>query len=241
MTAVRVALVSGANRGIGLAIAQGLAAAGHRVLLGCRDAARGEAAAAAIRAGGGQAEALPLDVADDASIAAAAAQIEASSGRLDVLVNNAGVALDRQIGTRPLRAVLRDTFEVNVFGLACLTEAMLPLLRRADAPRVVNLGSALGSLALHADPQSEFAEFRLRAYNASKAAVCMLTVTYAARLAGERIKVNAADPGYVATDMTDHRGERSPQQGAATAIRLATLDESGPSGGFFDDAGPVPW
>ena len=236
-----VALVSGANKGIGLEIARGLARAGHLVLIGCRDAAAGEAAAATIRADGGCADPLPLDVADDASIAAAAATIQDRFGHLDVLVNNAGVALDRQATYAPLRATFRSTFEVNVFGLACLTEAMAPLLARSAHPRVVNVSSGLGSLTLNSDPTGPFAAVKPPAYNSSKAAVNMLTVVYAATLADRHIKVNAADPGYCATDLNNHSGPRTPAQGAAIATRLATLPDDGPTGGYFNDAGPVPW
>jgi NAD(P)-dependent dehydrogenase (short-subunit alcohol dehydrogenase family) len=236
-----VSLVSGANKGIGLEIARGLARAGHHVLIGCRDAVKGDEACAALRAEGGRAQALALDVGDDSSIAAAAASIEERFGRLDVLVNNAGLSLDREIGASSLRAVMRATFEVNVFGIACLTEAMTPLLARSARPRIVNMSSGLGSLANNSDPDYEFAAVKMPAYNASKAAATMLTVVYAARLRDHGIKVNAADPGFCATDLNGHRGYRTAEQGAAIAIRLATLDDAGPSGGFFDETGAVPW
>lgn len=236
-----IALISGANKGLGFAIARGLARVGHHVLIGCRDIAQGEKACATLCSEGGQAEALALDVADDASINAAAMAIEKSFGRLNVLVNNAGVALDRKIGVSSLRKIMRDTFEVNVFGLACLTDAVTPLLARSPHPRIVNMASGLGSLALNSDPDYEFARMKLSAYNTSKAGVTMLTVLYAARLLDRGIKVNAADPGFCATDINGHSGYRSPEQGAAVAIKLATLDDDGPSGGFFDETGPVPW
>ena len=236
-----VALISGANKGLGFEIARGLARTGHHVLIGCREIAQGQAAAATLCADGGQAEALALDVSDDASIAVAAATIRERFDHLDVLVNNAGVALDRQIGASSLRTSMRETFEVNVFGLACLTEAMTPLLARSQHPRVVNMASGLGSLALNSDPDYEFAKVKLSAYNTSKAGVTMLTIVYASRLRGQGIKVNAADPGFCATDLNGHSGYRTAQQGAAVAIKLATLDDAGPSGGFFDETGPVPW
>jgi NAD(P)-dependent dehydrogenase (short-subunit alcohol dehydrogenase family) len=236
-----IALISGANKGLGFAIARGLARAGHHVLIGCRDIAQGNKAVAILCSEGGRAEALALDVADDTSIDIAAAVVRERIDRLDVLVNNAGVALDRQIGVSSLRTVMRDTFEVNVFGLACLTDAMTPLLARSAHPRIVNMASGLGSLALNSDPNHEFAKVKLSAYNTSKAGVTMLTVIYAARLRDRGIKVNAADPGFCATDLNGHSGYRSAEQGAAIAIKLATLDDDGPSGGFFDETGPVPW
>jgi NAD(P)-dependent dehydrogenase (short-subunit alcohol dehydrogenase family) len=238
---VPVALISGANRGLGFEIARGLARVGHHVLIGCRDIAQGDKASAILCSEGGQAEALALNVTDDTSISVAATVIGERFDRLDVLVNNAGVALDRQIGVSSLRAVMRDTFEVNVFGLACLTEAMAPLLGRSPRPRIINMASGLGSLALNSDPNHEFARVKLSAYNTSKAGVTMLTVIYAARLRDRGIKVNAADPGFCATDLNGHSGYRSAEQGAAIAIKLATLDDDGPSGGFFDETGPVPW
>jgi NAD(P)-dependent dehydrogenase (short-subunit alcohol dehydrogenase family) len=237
----RIAVVTGGNKGIGFAIARGLAQAGDQILIGCRDGARGEAAAASLRAEGLAVDPLPLDVTDDASIAAAAKLVETRFGRLDVLVNNAGIALDRQTGTLSLSQIMRDTFAVNVIGLACMIEAFAPLLARSKAGRIVNLSSGLGSLALNSDPAGEYAAFKFPAYNSSKAAVNMLTVVYAARLADQGIKVNTVDPGYTATDLNAHRGTRTPAQGAAIAIRLASLDDAGPTGGFFDEAGVVPW
>ena len=237
----RIAVVTGGNKGIGFAIARGLAQAGDQVLIGCRDGARGEAAAASLRAEGLVVDALPLDVTDDASIASAAKLVETRFGRLDVLVNNAGIALDRQTGTLPLSQIMRDTFAVNVIGVACMIEAFAPLLTRSKAGRIVNLSSGLGSLALNSDPAGEYAAFKFPAYNSSKAAVNMLTVVYAARLADKGIKVNAVDPGYTATDLNAHRGTRTPAQGAAIAVRLASLDDAGPTGGFFDEAGVVSW
>ena len=236
-----LSLISGANKGIGLEIARGLARAGHHVLIGCRDPAAGERAAATIRADGGRADPLPLDVTDDASIAAAAETIGERFGHLDVLVNNAGTALDGRVPDVPLRSVFRDTFEVNVFGLAALTEAMVPLLSKSPRPRIVNVSSGLGSLTLGSDPASPYAAVKPPAYNSSKAAVNMLTVVYAAQLRGKGVKVNAADPGYCATDLNGHSGPRTAAQGAIAAVRLATLDDDGPTGGYFDEAGPVPW
>jgi NAD(P)-dependent dehydrogenase (short-subunit alcohol dehydrogenase family) len=237
----KIALVTGANKGIGLEIARGLAKHDMHVLIGCRDLARGEAAADRLREGGGRVDVLELDVSDDASIAAAQMAVDVQFGRLDVLVNNAGVSLDRKMGGKSLRSVMMATFDVNVFSVAAVIEAFAPLLARSVAPRIVNVSSGLGSLTQNADPAYEFAAYKPTAYNASKAALNMLTVIYAARLAGDGIKVNAADPGHCATDLNNHSGARTAEQGAIAAIRLATLGEDGPTGQFFNEAGPLPW
>jgi NAD(P)-dependent dehydrogenase (short-subunit alcohol dehydrogenase family) len=229
----KTALVTGANKGIGLEIARELRALGLHVLVGARDPLRGKEAAAAI---GG--DFMQLEVTDPDSIAAAAAQVEV----LDVLVNNAGVLLER--GSLPSATpvqMLRDAYEVNVFGVVAVTNAFLPALRRAEAARIVNLGSGLGSLHFAADPAHVFAQNPLLAYNSSKSALNAVTLAYANELRGTPIKVNVADPGYCATDLNFHSGPRTPSQGAIAAVRLATLPADGPTGGFFDEDGPVPW
>jgi NAD(P)-dependent dehydrogenase (short-subunit alcohol dehydrogenase family) len=240
MTEARVAVVTGANKGIGFEIARQLARRGHTVYVGARDPARGREAAEKLRGEGLDARPLPLDVTDDASVAAAAAALE-EVGRLDALVNNAGVAIDDGPPSRVSQDALRRTYETNVFGVVRVTQALLPLLRRSDAGRIVNLSSSLGSLARNSDPSWPFASVKLLAYNSSKSALNAITVQLAWELRDTPIKVNAADPGYVATGMNRHQGVRSVEQGAATPVRLATLPADGPSGGFFDDAGPVPW
>jgi NAD(P)-dependent dehydrogenase (short-subunit alcohol dehydrogenase family) len=237
----RVALVTGANKGIGLEIARQLARAGMAVLVGARDEARGRAAAEKLRAEGLDARPLRLDVTDGRSVAAAAASLERDPGRLDILVNNAGIAIDDGPPSRVSEDVLRRTYETNVFGVVRVIQAMLPLLRRSDAGRIVNLSSGLGSLTLNSDPGWSFASVKYLAYNSSKTAVNAITVQFAHELRETPIKVNAADPGYVATDMNRHQGVRSVEQGAATPVRLATLPPDGPTGGYFNDDGPVPW
>ncbi|MER7006312.1 SDR family oxidoreductase [Dactylosporangium sp. NPDC000555] len=229
----KTALVTGANKGIGLEIARGLRALGMTVLLGARDPIRGKEAAEAIGA-----TAVRLDVTDEESIARVAERVEV----LDVLVNNAGILLDR--GAPPSATpvqLLRDTFAVNVFGVVAVTNALLPALRRAPAARIVNLGSGLGSLTYAADPSHIYARATLLSYNSSKSALSAVTLSYANELRDTPIKVNVADPGYCATDLNGHAGPRTPAQGAVAAIRLATLPEDGPTGGAFDDEGPVPW
>ncbi len=237
----RVAAVTGANKGIGLEIARQLAREGITVFLGARDETRGQAAAEKLRAEGLDARPLRLDVADDASVAAAAAFLERSAGRLDILVNNAGIAIDDGPPSRVSIDVLRRTYETNVFGIVRVTQAMLPLLRRSDAGRIVNLSSGLGSLTQNSDPRWDFASVKYLAYNSSKTAVNAITIQFAYELRNTPIKVNAADPGYVATDMNQNQGVRSVEQGAATPVRLALLPPDGPTGGYFNDEGVIPW
>ncbi|MGF6774343.1 NAD(P)-dependent dehydrogenase (short-subunit alcohol dehydrogenase family) [Paraburkholderia sp. GAS199] len=238
----RIALVSGANKGIGLEVTRALAKAGLRVLLGARDAGRGEAAAAQVREEGLDVQFIALDLTDTASVAAAAARIGADHERLDVLVNNAGIVdpADGPVSTAGIDAV-RRIMETNFFGTLALTQALLPWLRRSNDARIVNVSSGLGSLTWNSDPDWEFAQVKLLGYNASKAALNMLTVHLAYELRETSIKVNAANPGFTATDLNGHRGTQTIEQGAAEAIRLALLPADGPSGGFFSAEGVNPW
>jgi NAD(P)-dependent dehydrogenase (short-subunit alcohol dehydrogenase family) len=237
-----IAFVSGANKGIGYEIARGLGAQpGTTVLIGARDEQRGRAAADTLAAEGVTARWVRLDVTDSGSAEAAAKWIDEEYGRLDILVNNAGIAISRDAPSATSPEVMRRTYETNVFGVVSLTNAMLPLLRRAPAARVVNISSGLGSVALASDPQGPWWETNLLSYNSSKAALNMITVSYAKELRETAIKVNAADPGYCGTDLNQHQGVRTPAQGAAIALRLATLPGDGPTGGLFNDDGPVPW
>ncbi|MFI0942684.1 SDR family NAD(P)-dependent oxidoreductase [Streptomyces sp. NPDC021020] len=232
-------LITGANKGLGFETARRLVAAGHTVYLGSRDAARGRAAAAAVGA-----TAVRLDVTDDASVAAAAAEIEAAGG-LDVLVNNAGIqqemAADGTVtgaaGLTP--EMMSGTFATNVFGLVRVTRAFLPLLLRSAAPVVVNVSSGLASLTRVSEPGSHAYAYPGVAYPASKAAVNMLTVQYAK--AFPQIRVNAVEPGYTATDLNGRHGVQTVEQGAEIIVRMAQTGPDGPTGGFFDAAGPLPW
>jgi len=183
-----------------------------------------------------------LDVTSAASVAKVAAFVEASYGRLDVLVNNAGILLER--GAPPSGTpieLLRETYETNVLGVVTVTNALLPLVRAAAAGRIVNLSSGLGSLALQSDPSHVYAQNPLLAYNSSKSALNAITLAYANELRATPIKVNAADPGYCATDLNGHSGPRTPAQGARAAVHLATLPADGATGTFVDEEGPVPW
>ena len=240
-----VALITGANKGIGYEVARQLGQDhGMTVLVGARDAGRGRAAADKLTALGVDARAVELDVTDPANVAAAARQIERDfGGKLDVLVNNAGVSLEYAPPSQTDLEKFRATHETNVFGPLVVTKAMLPLLKRAAAGRVVNVSSGLGSLTQNGDPAWEYAKVKLVAYNSSKAALNMQTVLFAAELAaeGSPVKVNSADPGYTATDLNNHTGPRTVEEGARAAVRLATLPADGPTGGFFDENGPVPW
>ncbi len=239
MSAKPVALVTGANKGIGKETARQLAARGYTVLLAARDPAKGEAAAAELRAGGGDVRFVKLEVTDAADRTAAAAHIARAFGRLDALVNNAGVLPDG--GTRPSTVSvdqLRQTFETNYFALVALTQELLPLLKAGPAGRVVNLSSQLGSLKLN---ETVAADNRLAGYNASKAAVNMFTVLLAGELAGTAVKVNAAHPGWVKTDMGTAAAPMAVADGAKTSVRLATLPADGPTGGFFHGDDRLPW
>ena len=237
----RIALVTGANKGIGLEIARGLGAKGATILIGARNAAAGEEAAALLRGGGHDGHFLPLPITDPASVAAAAARIAADWGRLDILVNNAAVSLDK--ASRPSDAdlaLMRETYEANVFGLVAVTQAMLPLLRKSAAGRIVNMSTGLASLKLSSGREAPFAFSRLLAYNTSKTAVNGITVQFANELLDTPIKINAANPGLCATDLSNGKG-RPASEGAAVAVGLALLGEDGPTGGLYGENGQVPW
>jgi NAD(P)-dependent dehydrogenase (short-subunit alcohol dehydrogenase family) len=238
----QIALVTGANKGIGLEIVGTLARRGMRVLLGARNAKLGGAAAAQLKEEGLDVQFIELDLGRPETLRDAAAWIEKHAGKLDVLVNNAGIAVAGD--GPPTKAdidIVRRVFETNFFGTLAVTQAMLPLVRESEAGRIVNVSSGLGSITLNGDPAWEFAGVKFLGYNASKAALNMLTVQLAAELRDTPIKVNSADPGFTATDLNQHRGYQTIEQGAAEAIRLALLPEDGPTGGFFNSSGANPW
>jgi NAD(P)-dependent dehydrogenase (short-subunit alcohol dehydrogenase family) len=234
------ALVTGANKGIGYEIAAGLARRGFRVGVGARDTARREEAVDKLRAEGLDVFGVALDVTDDASVAAAAARLEELGG-LDVLVNNAGITGGMpQEPSRVTAQQVLDVVDVNVLGVIRVTNAMLPLLRRAGAPRIVNVSSTVGSLGLQT-AQAEPIGPISGAYSPTKTYLNALTVQYAKELAPDGILVNAGCPGFVATDLNGHRGTRTPEQGAAVFVELATLPDGGPTGTFSDETGVLPW
>ena len=237
----RVALITGANKGIGLEIARQLAAAGATVLIGARDSGRGERAATALAADHLDVRFIRIDVTEQSTIDQGASRIESDFKRLDILVNNAGIGIDNAPPSQLEMDVLRRTYETNFFGVFAVTRAMLPLLRKSDGARIVNLSSGLGSLTQNSDPGYQYAGAKLLAYNSSKTALNALTIQFAHELRDTPIKVNSADPGYVATDLNNHRGTRTVEQGARAAVKLATLPADGPTGGFFDEDGVVPW
>ncbi|MEV7418013.1 SDR family oxidoreductase [Streptomyces sp. NPDC089919] len=242
-TSQKTALVTGANKGIGKETARRLGALGITVLIGARDAGRGGAAAEELRAEGADAHFVALDVTDELSVRAAARHIDAAFGRLDILVNNAAVAAAPQKPSEAPAATVRQVYETNVFGVIAVTNAMLPLLRHSGAARIVNMSSELGSLAHLADPDSPWSPYSsvLLPYCSSKSALNALTVLYAEELRAEGILVNAVSPGYCATDLNRRTGVRTPQEGAAVAVGLATVGADGPTGAFLSEDGPIPW
>lgn len=239
----KIALVTGATRGIGLETVRQLAKGDIHVILAARDHKKGSDAALKLQGEGLSVEALVLDVTDAASIAAAAQDVAKKHGHLDILINNAGVMTDD--GTKkPSEQSLdtwRKTFDTNVFGLIAVTQAFLPLLKKAPAGRIVNVSSLLGSVTLHADPASPIYDFKVPAYNVSKSAVNAWTVQLAYELRDTTVKVNAIHPGHVKTDMG---GEQAPMEiadGAKTSVALALVGKDGPNGAFVHMGQPLPW
>jgi NAD(P)-dependent dehydrogenase (short-subunit alcohol dehydrogenase family) len=231
-------LVTGANKGLGFETARRLIADGHTVYLGSRDAERGRRSAEQLGA-----RAVQLDVTDDASVAAAVTAIEADGG-LDVLINNAGIEerSDNNVVIGPADAtadLMRRTFETNVFGTVRVLHAFLPLLRRSPAPVVVNVSSGLASLTGVSNPGAPAYGYPGVAYPASKAAVNMITVQYAKAFPGMRI--NAVEPGFTKTDLNGNTGVQTVEQGAEIIVRMAQVGLEGPTGGFFDAEGTLPW
>lgn len=240
----RIALITGANKGLGLETARQLGKAGASVILGARDLARGEQAAEALRRDGVDAKAIKLDVVNAADVKAAAETIGTEHGRLDILINNAGVNYE-DLGSNSTLTVseedLRRTFDTNFFAVVAVTRAMLPLLKKSSAGRIVNLSSILGSLTLHAQPGSPIYEAKGLAYDASKSALNAFTIHLAHELKGTGIKVNSAHPGWVKTDMGTDAAPMELADGAKTQVELALLGEDGPNGGFFHMGQTLPW
>lgn len=242
MTISKSAVVTGANKGIGREIARRLATMGFKVWLGARDAERGMAAAQALRAEGLDVQWLELDVTQDESVAAAAKAVSAESPGVDVLVNNAGVAINYELAPSEQRiADIQATYEVNVFGPIRVTQAFLPLLAATPAARIVMVSSSTGSLGRALDNGTPNPSVNLMGYGSSKTALNAITVAFARELAPQGIKVNAAAPGYTATDLNGHRGHRTVQQAAEIVVHLATLGADGPTAGYFNDDGSLPW
>ncbi len=239
----KIALVTGGNKGIGLEIVRNLASAGCTVLLGARNAERGQAAVRQLQqAGTKDAHFLEIDVTRQETVAAAAKQIESEYGRLDILMNNAGINLsgDGLPGSADV-GVVQKIFDTNFFGALRVAQTMLPLLRKSPAGRIVNISSGLGSLTFNSDPAWTGRDVKLIGYNASKAALNMLTVHLAFEMRDTKIKINSANPGYTKTDLNGNQGTQPVEVGAIEATRLALLDDDGPTGQSFSKDGPDSW
>ncbi|TKK87536.1 SDR family oxidoreductase [Herbidospora galbida] len=229
------ALITGANKGIGFETARLLAERGVDVVIGARDPGRGEEAAARLGVG-----CVRLDVTSPETITAAAAFLAERFGSLDILVNNAGIAQGGPPTETPLD-LMRGLYEVNVFGVVAVTNAMVPLLLKSPAGRIVMVSSEVGSLTVTTDPANPWGDLNSLAYQSSKTALNMVTALYAKELAGTAIKVNAISPGYCATDLNGFQGDRTAAQGAAVSVSMALLGDDGPTGTFVNEAGVVAW
>jgi NAD(P)-dependent dehydrogenase (short-subunit alcohol dehydrogenase family) len=227
-------LITGANKGLGFETARRLIDLGHTVYLGARDAELGAAAAASLGA-----KFVQIDVTDDTSVAAAAASILEEAGHLDVLVNNAGVSGPQTDSADVTADIVRDVYDVNVFGIVRVTHAMLPLLQKSQSPVIVNVSSGLGSFSRVGDPAHIESSFATVAYGSSKAAATMVTIQYAK--AFPNMRINAADPGYTATDLNGNSGPQTVTEGTDAIVQLATIGADGPTGTFVERAGVMPW
>ncbi|AFH61731.1 SDR family oxidoreductase [Paenibacillus caseinilyticus] len=241
----KIALITGANKGIGFETARRLGQQGITILVGARNKDRGQDAAAKLCAEGVDACFLELEVTNPDSITAAAKEIDEQYGKLDILINNVGIVTGNPetilIPSQTDLKLLKAAFETNFFSMFAVTQSMLPLIHRSDAGRIVNMSSGLGSLTQQSDPTSEFYDHKIFLYNSTKTAVNTITVHLAYELRHTKIKINSADPGFTATDLNGFRGTRTVEQAATVVIRLATLAEDGPTGGFFDENGALSW
>ncbi len=245
----KVAFITGGNRGIGFETARELAEEGIHVVIGARDSAQGTNAAEKLRQLGLKAESIVFEATKSVDIESAVKYFQDKFGRLDILVNNAGVMIEfenasarRSNQTSTTSAdVLRKTFDINFFAPVALTQALLPLLRKSPAGRIVNLSSILGSLALHADSKSSVYNGKVFAYDASKTALNAFTIHLAHELKNTKIKVNSAHPGWVKTAMGGDSAPTAVVDGAKTSVQLSLLAEDGPTGGFFHQGETLPW
>lgn len=231
---MRVTLITGANKGLGFEAARRLIEQGHKVYIGARDSERGRKAAQELGA-----QCVQLDVTEDASVTAAAAAIEKTEGRLDVLINNAGISGGMVTPDRMTVGVMQETFATNVFGIVRVTHAFLTLLGKSAQPVIVNVSSGLGSFGTVEDNTRIESKIHVAHYNASKAAVNMLTVQYAKALPNMRI--NAVDPGYTATDLNHHSGPQTVTEGTDAIVAAAQVTSTGPTGTLRDRHGAMPW
>lgn len=242
---VKVALITGANRGIGFETAKGLAALGITVILGTRDIIKGQAAAQQLQDLGFKAEAIEYDANQSQSADSVYEYIDEHYGKLDILVNNAGMLQEQLMGknnsTSVSTDVLQQTFQTNLFAVIALTQKLLPLIKKAPAGRIVNLSSILASLTLHSMQKSPIDPAKAFAYNASKTALNAYTIHLARELRDTNVKVNAAHPGWVKTSVGGANAPMEVEDSAKTSIQLATLNDDGASGGFFHDGEALPW
>ena len=238
----KIVLITGANKSIGYETARQFGQKGHRIWLGSRDEGRGTEAAARLVSEGHDVRVLPIDVTNDDSVRSAVATVRAQDGKLDILVNNAGIPGKPVMAPsqQPLEDI-RKVYDTNVFGPIRVTQAFLPLLAAAGDASVVMVSSGLGSLGWLSDPANPFYPVNVLGYNSSKTALNAVTVAFAKELGKQGIRVNAADPGYTATDFNGHSGYRTVEQAAAGIVWLATQGASGPTGGFWFEQTQVPW
>ena len=240
----KVAFISGGNRGIGLETARELGARGYQIVIGARDPGAAETAVQTLRAAGVGAEAVPYDAEKPATDQGVFDHLSRRYGKLDVLVNNAAIAKEEVVSRSVLTvddATIERTFAVNLFAVIRLTRKLLPLLEKSEAGRIVNVSSILGSLGVHSAPNSPIAQAQPFAYDASKTALNAFTVHLAASLAGTRIKVNSIHPGWVKTELGGPHATDDVAGSAETSVRLATIGNDGPSGGFFYKGDTLPW
>jgi NAD(P)-dependent dehydrogenase (short-subunit alcohol dehydrogenase family) len=241
----KIALITGANKGIGFETARQIGKAGVKVIIGARDQVKADAAAAKLKSEGIDAVPLKLDVTSSSDIQAAAAFIRTNYGHLDILVNNAGInsegGFSLNNAATVTQAELRKTFDTNFFAVVELTQTLLPLIRKSQAGRIVNLTSILGSLTLHSDPKSPIAGSKALAYNASKTALNAFTVHLAAALKDTPIRVNSAHPGWVKTDMGGEGAMLEIADGAKTSVALALAGPDSPNGAYLHMGKTLPW
>lgn len=241
----KVALITGANRGIGYETAKRLGELGITVILGVRESSKGREAAAQLQASGIQSEVIAYDANQPESAKSAYDYIDQKFGKLDILVNNAGMCIEPLFGSNNSSSVspqvLQETFQTNLFSVVALTQALLPLIRKSPAGRIVNLSSILASQTLHSMPESPIDPAKAFAYNASKSALNAYTIHLAHELRDTPIKVNSAHPGWVKTELGGPHAPMEVADSYKTSVHLATLDENGPSGGFFHEGDTLPW
>lgn len=242
MNNIKTALVTGANKGIGLATVEGLARQGYKVWLGSRDFSRGQAAVEGLRSKGLDVHLLTIDVADDSSVMEAARVLSEQTAHLDILINNAGVALNlKNLPSNEKMSLIRETFETNTFGPIRVTQALLPLLKTAHQARIIMLSSIVGSIGLSSDPDIIYGQVNFMGYSSSKAALNMITAAFAKELGPSGIKVYAVEPGHIRTDLNDNTGTLTTAEGAAVPLRYATMNLDVTNGGFFGPEGALPW